>query len=65
MLIISKAVAEGGKVVYGGRAVSHSLGGFFVEPALIAMKSHSEAMSHELFVPILYVLPYKTIDEVP
>jgi acyl-CoA reductase-like NAD-dependent aldehyde dehydrogenase len=44
--------------------VSHTLGGFFVEPALIAMKSHSEAMMHELFVPILYVLPYKTMEEV-
>lgn len=44
--------------------MSHTLGGFFVEPALIAMKSHSEAMMHELFVPILYVLPYKTMEEV-
>lgn len=37
-----KAVAAGGKLLFGGKAVKHELGGFFVQPALIAMPNHGE-----------------------
>ncbi len=51
-------------MLFGGKAIKHELGGFFVQPALIAMPNHAPVMSEELFVPILYALRYKTLDEV-
>jgi aldehyde dehydrogenase family 7 protein A1 len=60
---VQKAISQGGKLHFGGNAVKHDLGGFFVEPALIAMPTHAPVMSEELFVPILYAVRYKTLDE--
>ena len=60
---IEKAKAAGGRVLFGGRRVEHALGGFFVQPTLVAMPGHVPVMHEELFVPILYAVKYKTLDE--
>ena len=60
---VARAVEAGGKVLSGGRVVSHEAGGNFVEPTLIEMSTHHEVMHEELFVPILYAMKYRTLDE--
>jgi acyl-CoA reductase-like NAD-dependent aldehyde dehydrogenase len=51
------------KVRFGGKRVEHALGGFFVQPALVEMPSHAPVMHEELFVPILYAVKYRTLEE--
>jgi aldehyde dehydrogenase (NAD+) len=62
---IDKAKKEGGKVLTGGLRVKKEglTKGFYVEPAIIAMKKQSPIVCHETFAPILYVLQYKTLTE--
>lgn len=59
---IKKAVEQGGKVITGGDKVEMD-GGYYVKPALIDMPEQSEAVCHETFAPILYVMTYKEFDE--
>lgn len=37
--------------------------GFYVRPALVELAAQSALMHHETFAPILYVVPYQTLDE--
>ncbi len=62
---LTQAMDEGGDVLVGGdRAVASDLaGGFYVEPAIVAMKGQSDAVRHETFAPILYVMKYKSLDQ--
>lgn len=59
---ITTAQAEGGIVVYGGKA-RHDLGPNFVEPAIVRMPSQTALVCEETFAPILYVMAYDTWDE--
>ncbi len=59
---VRQAVAEGGQVVYGGRA-RPDLGPQFVEPTLIRMPAQTDVVRRETFAPILYLLEYDTLDE--
>ncbi len=59
---IEQAKAQGGEVIYGGKALPE-LGKCFVEPTLIRMPRQSEIVQHETFAPILYLLTYETLDE--
>lgn len=52
---------EGGEVVYGGRVIDRP--GFFVEPTLVRMKNQTAVVQRETFAPILYIMPYTTIEE--
>jgi aldehyde dehydrogenase (NAD+) len=56
---VATAVAEGGTVLAGG----HKKGGNFVEPTLILANPSMNIVKEETFAPILYVLPYATLDE--
>ena len=60
---VERAKQAGGKVISGGNVIQHEAGGNFVEPTLIEMPCDHEVMHEELFVPILYALKYKTLDE--
>ena len=60
---IEKAVAAGGKVLTGGKRIESLGNGNFVEPTLIHMPTHSEVIHEELFVPIAYIMSYKTLDQ--
>ena len=59
---IKAAAEQGGKLLTGGKALPE-MGGSFVEPTIIEVSSQIDIMKHETFAPILYVLPFKTLDE--
>lgn len=56
---IQAAQEQGGKLLTGGK----TLGGNFVQPAIIEVPEQIPVMKHETFAPILYVLAYQTLDE--
>ncbi|MFT5139548.1 MAG: aldehyde dehydrogenase (NAD+) [Lysobacterales bacterium] len=58
---IERAKAEGGTVLTGGNRIERP--GYFVEPAIIKAENHWEIVQEETFAPILYLIPFKTIDE--
>ena len=59
---VEQAVADGGRILYGGRA-RPDIGPQFVEPTIITMPAQTEIVRTETFAPILYLLEYGTIDE--
>ena len=59
---IERAKACGGKVETGGAAIEGK--GNFVLPTIVTgLKNSDEVVQTETFAPILYVMPFKTIDE--
>ncbi len=59
---VAKAVAAGGTVRTGGKAIAGK--GNFVLPTIITgVQNHHEVVQTETFAPILYVMPYKTLDQ--
>ncbi|NUS39127.1 MAG: aldehyde dehydrogenase family protein [Lysobacter sp.] len=59
---IARAKAAGGKVETGGSALDRA--GNFVLPAIVTgLTNEAEIVQHETFAPILYVMPYRTLDE--
>jgi aldehyde dehydrogenase (NAD+) len=59
---IEKAKACGGKVRTGGSAIEGK--GNFVLPTIITgVKNSDDVVQTETFAPILYVMPFKTLDE--
>jgi aldehyde dehydrogenase (NAD+) len=59
---LTRAVAEGGTVVYGGGR-RPELGPQFVEPAIVRMPAQSDIVRQETFAPILYVLEYERFED--
>ncbi|MCF7823760.1 MAG: aldehyde dehydrogenase family protein [Candidatus Marinimicrobia bacterium] len=64
--VYEQAVREiheiGGKIVTGGHALKDKTG-FFVEPTIVIGENHWEIIQKETFAPILYIIPFKTIEE--
>jgi aldehyde dehydrogenase (NAD+) len=61
---LADATAEGGKVCGGERV--HPLptpDAFYVRPALVEMPGQTPTMLRETFAPILYALPFDTLEE--
>jgi aldehyde dehydrogenase (NAD+) len=58
---IAQARKDGGEVLCGNKVLDRP--GYFVEPTIIRMKKQSAIVTEETFGPILYVIPYKTLDE--
>jgi aldehyde dehydrogenase (NAD+) len=58
---IAAAKAQGGEVLCGGRRIDRP--GYYVEPTIIRAHSQMEIVKQETFAPILYVLPYQSLDE--
>jgi aldehyde dehydrogenase (NAD+) len=56
-----KAKEQGGKLICGGKVIKGE--GYFVEPAIIACNNVIPLMKEENFVPILYVLKVKSMEE--
>ena len=48
----------------GGARVRGGVGGYYAAPALVEMPKQSAIVEHETFAPILYVMTYRTFDEV-
>lgn len=65
-IAINDAVTEAGRksLIYGGTeyAVEND-SRVYVNPAIIRTNEHLKMMEKETFAPILYVMPYKTLDE--
>ncbi|HET7690858.1 MAG TPA: aldehyde dehydrogenase family protein [Nocardioidaceae bacterium] len=62
---LDQAVDQGGKVaVGGGRVLEESAPeAYYVQPAVVRMAEQTEIVREETFAPVLYVLPYETLDE--
>ncbi len=59
---IASARAAGGSVAFGGGKLERP--GNYVRPTLITgLKPDAEVVRHETFAPILYVLPFDTMEE--
>jgi len=59
---VAKAVAEGGKVVLGGKRSGSQ--GFYFEPTIITgVHQQMEIMREEIFGPVLPVMTFNTLDE--
>jgi aldehyde dehydrogenase (NAD+) len=56
---------EGGKFLVEGGVLSGEgyESGCYVKPCIAAVKNEWPIVQHETFAPILYVMPYETIDE--
>ncbi|GAB4223750.1 MAG: aldehyde dehydrogenase family protein [Francisella sp.] len=58
---VNEAINQGGKVIFGGKKIEKA--GFFVEPTIIEANHNMPVVSEENFCPILYIMPFKNIDE--
>lgn len=57
------AVAPHAKEVVGGQRVLESTGGYYVHPALVLLNDQPDAVHHETFAPLTYVIPYSSLPE--
>jgi len=62
---LGAARQQGGEVVVGGgrRLADEAPNAYYAEPAIVRMPEQTEIVRRETFAPILYVLPYRTLDE--
>ncbi len=58
---VAQAVASGGRLICGGKRLDRP--GFFVEPAIVVARGDWEIVKTETFGPVLYLVPFKTLDE--
>ncbi|MGA8905591.1 MAG: aldehyde dehydrogenase family protein [Candidatus Bathyarchaeia archaeon] len=52
---------QGGKVVTGGKKLDRP--GFYAAPAIVRVPGNTQLVCEETFAPILYVMPYDTIED--
>ena len=60
---VKRAIEQGGKLLYGGKAMERENGGYYVEPTIIEANSEMEITKEETFAPILYTFKYSKLDE--
>ena len=60
---IEKAKGSGGKIATGGKALTDRKGNFVLPTIVTGLKNSDEVVQTETFAPILYVMPFKTLDE--
>ena len=60
---IEKAKAAGGKVLTGGSALTDRPGNFVLPTIIAGLKNSDDVVQTETFAPILYVMPFKTLDD--
>jgi len=58
---VARARENAGEVVYGGNRIEGE--GFFVEPTIIKAEHHWDLVQEETFAPILWVMPFHSLDE--
>jgi aldehyde dehydrogenase (NAD+) len=59
--VVATAVAQGGRLLCGGKRIAGP--GHFVAPTLVGAASELPIVQHETFAPILYLIPYDTLEE--
>jgi aldehyde dehydrogenase (NAD+) len=62
---LEAARQQGGRLVVGGgrRLEEEAPDAYYVEPAVVRMPEQTDIVRQETFAPILYVLPYRTLEE--
>jgi aldehyde dehydrogenase (NAD+) len=60
---IEKAKASGGTIVTGGKALADRAGNFVLPTIVTGLKNSDDVVQTETFAPILYVMPFSSIDE--
>ena len=56
---------ESGAITGGGRVLADKFpNGYYVKPAIVEMPDQTPIVCHETFAPILYVMKYRTFDDV-
>ncbi|WP_426287180.1 aldehyde dehydrogenase family protein [Luteibacter sp. E-22] len=60
---IEQAKAAGGTVRTGGKALTDRKGNFVLPTIVTGLKNSDEVVQTETFAPILYVMPFDTLDE--
>ncbi|MCA9497900.1 MAG: aldehyde dehydrogenase family protein [Nitrospira sp.] len=60
-LSLEEVVQDGGEILCGGKVLAGP--GFFVEPTIVRAENHWKVVQRETFAPILYVMPYSTLEE--
>ena len=58
---IDKLEQENGKLIYGGQILKTD--GFYITPAIAKVPNNIKSACHETFAPLLYVMPFKTLNE--
>jgi aldehyde dehydrogenase (NAD+) len=58
---VAQAVASGGRLLTGGRTLERP--GHFVEPTIVVARADWDIVRTETFAPILYLIPYATLDD--
>jgi aldehyde dehydrogenase (NAD+) len=58
---LTDAQSQGGEILCGGHVLPGP--GYFVEPTIVRARNDMPVVRHETFAPILYVIPFKTLDE--
>jgi aldehyde dehydrogenase (NAD+) len=61
MNVLDALPKQGGKVMAGGRKLERP--GFYVTPAIVRVPGNTALVCEETFAPILYIMPYETIDD--
>lgn len=52
---------QGGKIAMGGQRLDRP--GFYVTPTIVRVPGNTQLVCEETFAPILYIIPYDTIDD--
>ncbi len=62
---LQAAQQQGGEPIVGGgrRLEEEAPDAYYVEPAIVRMPEQTDIVQQETFAPILYVLPYRTLEE--
>ncbi len=63
LLAIEKVKAAGGHFIVEGGVLEGFTSGCYVKPCIAEVQNDWAIVQHETFAPILYVMPYKTLDE--
>jgi aldehyde dehydrogenase (NAD+) len=58
---LEKVIASGGTILAGGHVLDGP--GNFVQPTIVKAMNDWEIVQDETFAPILYLIPYRTLDE--
>ena len=58
---LATAQAQGGQLLCGGKVLPRA--GHFVEPAIVRATAQMPVVATETFAPILYLVPYRDLDE--
>jgi len=59
---LERIQSQGGKILVGGKFLGTN-GGNFVEPTIVAIEHDKPIVKEELFVPVLYIIKCKSIEE--